>query len=164
MTSKPTSSTHARGLHILGITYGLGSNNRDLIFNPEFLEPGETQSQITNWCEIEHIAYGPGLDAYRHFLDDPGLPFEIQVSERELFVQGDLSRRECEGRGAALVALGFLTPRTQGYFVAGVVGLIIFILVRTYFLLGAGIRAGEYEDLTLMQRCAILAWESDDVA
>lgn len=43
-----------------------------------------------------------------------------------------------------LVALGFLTPRTHGYFVAGVVGLIIFILVRTYFLLGASISAGEH--------------------
>jgi hypothetical protein len=106
MTSKPTPWTHARGLRILGITYGLGSNNRDLIFNPEFLEPGETQSQITNWCEIEHIAYGTDLDAYCHFLDDPGLPFEIQVSEQELFVQGDLSRLEREGRDRRWSLLG----------------------------------------------------------
>jgi hypothetical protein len=90
--SKPTRWPQSRGLRILGITYGIGSNNRDLIFNPEFFEPGEIQSQITNWCEIEYIPYGPDLDAYCHFLDDPDLPFEIQVSERELFVQGDLSR------------------------------------------------------------------------
>jgi hypothetical protein len=94
---KPTSWPKSRGLRILGITYGLGSNNGDLIFNPEFFEPGEIQSQITNWCEIEYIPYGPDLDAYGHFLDDPGLPFEIQVSERELFVQGDLSRLDREG-------------------------------------------------------------------
>jgi hypothetical protein len=90
----------------LGITYGLGSNNRDLIFNPEFFEPGEIQSQITNWCEIEHIPYGLGLDAYGHFLDDPGLPFEIQASGRELFVQGDLSRLDREGRDRRWSLLG----------------------------------------------------------
>ncbi len=97
MMSKPNVWTETRGLRILGVTYGLGSNNRDLIFNPEFFEPGEIQSQITNWCEIEAIPYGPGLDAYCHFLDDPALPFEIQVNERELFVQGDLSRLDHAG-------------------------------------------------------------------
>ncbi len=104
--SKPTSWPESRGLRILGITYGLGSNNRDLIFNPEFFEPGEIQSQITNWCEIEHIPYGPDLDAYCHFLDDPALPFEIQVGERELFVQGDLSRLDREGRDRRWTLLG----------------------------------------------------------
>jgi len=43
-----------------------------------------------------------------------------------------------------LVALGLLTPQRQRYFAAGVVGLIIFIMVRTYFLLGARVTAGEY--------------------
>lgn len=106
MIGKPTSWPESRGLRILGITYGLGSNNRDLIFNPEFFEPGEIQSQITNWCQIEYIPYGPDLDAYSHFLDDPGLPFEIQVGERELFVQGDLSRLDREGRDRRWSLLG----------------------------------------------------------
>jgi hypothetical protein len=106
VTGKPTSWPESRGLLILGITYGLGSNNRDLIFNPEFFEPGEIQSQITNWCEIEYISYGPDLDAYCHFLDDPGLPFEIQVGERELFAQGDLSRLDREGRDRRWSLLG----------------------------------------------------------
>ena len=95
-----------RGLYILGITYGLGSNNRQLIFNPEFFEPGEIQSQITNWCQIEYIPYGLELDAYCHFLDDPGLPFEVRVGERELFVQGDLSRLDREGRDRRWSLLG----------------------------------------------------------
>ncbi|MBC8263599.1 MAG: hypothetical protein H8E47_05685 [Anaerolineales bacterium] len=106
MMSKPNHWPEARGLHILGITYGLGSNNRDLIFNPEFFEPGEIQSQITNWCDIEYIPYGPDLDAYCHFLDDPALPFEIQVSERELFVQGNLSRLDRQGRDRRWSLLG----------------------------------------------------------
>jgi len=95
-----------RGLRILGITYGLASNNRDLVFNPEFFEPGEIQSQITNWCEIDHIPYGPDLDAYCHLLDDPSLAFEIEVGERELSVQGDLSRLDREGRDRRWSLLG----------------------------------------------------------
>jgi len=95
-----------RGLYILGITYGLGSNNRQLIFNPEFFEPGEIQSQITNWCQIEYIPYGLELDAYCHFLDDPSLPFEIRAGEQELFAQGDLSRLDREGRDRRWSLLG----------------------------------------------------------
>lgn len=106
MIGKPTSWPESRGLRILRITYGLGSNNRDLIFNPEFFEPGEIQSQITNWCEIEYMPYGPDLDAYCHFLDDPELPFEVAVSERELFVQGDLSRLDREGHDRRWSLLG----------------------------------------------------------
>ena len=85
-----------RALGVLGITYGLGSNNGDLIQNPEFFEPGEIQSQVTNWSEIETIDYGPDLDVYCCFLDEPDEPFDISVSERELLVQGDLSRLDRE--------------------------------------------------------------------
>jgi hypothetical protein len=43
-----------------------------------------------------------------------------------------------------LTVLGILTPQRQRYFVAGVIGLIFFIMARTYFLLGARVTAGEY--------------------
>jgi hypothetical protein len=43
-----------------------------------------------------------------------------------------------------LTVWGILTPERQRYFVAGVIGLIVFIMVRTYFLLGARVTAGEY--------------------
>jgi hypothetical protein len=106
--TKPTSWPETQGLRILGITYGLGSNNRELVHNPEFLEPGEIQSQITNWYEIEKVAYGPNLDAYYHFWDDPALAFDIVASERELLVQGDLSRLEREGSDRRWSLLGNL--------------------------------------------------------
>lgn len=108
MATEPTAWPYSRGLRILGLTYGLGSNNRDLVFNPEFFEAGETQSQITNWSEIENISYGPELDAYAHFLDDPALPLEIGVSKEEVFVQGDLSRLDREGRDRRWTLLGNL--------------------------------------------------------
>jgi hypothetical protein len=88
---------HARGLRILRISYGLGSNNLELISNAEFFEPGEIQSLITNWCEIEHIPYSSDMDAYAHFLDDPERPFAIDASERMLLVTGDLSCLDREG-------------------------------------------------------------------
>ena len=77
--SRPTDWPETRGIRTLGISYGLGSNNGDLIQGPEFFEPGEIQSQITNWCEIESVPYGPGMDAYCHFLDDAALPFDISA-------------------------------------------------------------------------------------
>ena len=108
MASQPTRWPHTRGLKILGITYGLGSNTEELISNPEYFEPGEIHSQITNWCDIQHIPYGPDMDAYCHFLDDPRLPLEIEISEQELLVLGDLSRLEREGRDRRWSLLGNL--------------------------------------------------------
>jgi hypothetical protein len=95
-----------RAICPLGITYGLGSNNGDLIHNPEFFEPGEIQSQVTNWSDIQQLAYARDLDAYCHFLDEPELPFDISIRERELLVQGDLSRLDREGRDRRWSLLG----------------------------------------------------------
>lgn len=95
-----------RAICILGITYGLGSNNGDLIHNPEFFEPGEIQSQVTNWSDIQQLAYGPNLDAYCHLFDEPELRFDISVHERELLVQGDLSRLDREGHDRRWSLLG----------------------------------------------------------
>jgi hypothetical protein len=95
-----------RAIRMLGISYGLGSNNGGLVHNPEFFEPGEIQSQVTNWSEIETVSYKPGLDAYCHFLDKEDLPFDISVSERELLVQGDLGRLDREGRDRRWSLLG----------------------------------------------------------
>jgi hypothetical protein len=97
---------HTRAVRILGIGYGLASNNAAFLHNPEFWEPGEIQSQITNWSEIEPVPYGPDLEANACFLDDPALPFGIEAGERGLFVQGDLSRLEREGRDKRLFLLG----------------------------------------------------------
>jgi hypothetical protein len=103
---KQTRWPHTRAVRILGIEYGLGSNTDRLIRNSEFWDQGEIHSQITNWCEIEPVPYGPSLDAYAHFLDDPALPFEVEAGERELHVQGDLSRLESEGLDKRWFLLG----------------------------------------------------------
>jgi hypothetical protein len=108
MATEPTAWPYRRGLRMLGLTYGLGSNREDLVLNPEFFEPGEIQSQITNWSDIETLPYGPGLDAYCQFLDEHGSPFKMEVSEQELLVKGDLARLERQGRDRRWSLLGNL--------------------------------------------------------
>jgi hypothetical protein len=95
-----------RGFRILGLTYGLGSNNGALIHNPVHFERGEIYTQITNWETLEPIEYQSGMDSYGHFLDDPDLPFEINFNETALFVQGDLSRLERTGQDKRWALLG----------------------------------------------------------
>ena len=103
---KPTTWPHTRAVRILGLSYGLASNNAALVHNPEYWEAGEIQSQLTNWCEIEAVPYGPDLDAYAHFWDDAAQPFAIEAGESHLSVQGDLSRLEREGRDKRWFLLG----------------------------------------------------------
>jgi hypothetical protein len=95
-----------RGFRILGLTYGLGSNNEALIHNPVHFERGEIYTQITNWEKLEYIDYAPGMDSYGHFLDDPDLPFKIAFDETEIYVQGDLSRLESVGKDKRWALLG----------------------------------------------------------
>lgn len=104
--NKLTSWPETRGFRILGLTYGLASNNGELIHNPVHFEPGEIYTQITNWEKLEYIDYGPGMNAYCHLLDDPDLPFEIIADEKELFIQGDLSRLERDGKDKRWNILG----------------------------------------------------------
>ncbi len=72
---KPSQWPETRGFRILGLTYGLGSNNGALIHNPVHFERGEIYTQITNWETLEPIDYQSGMDSYGHFLDDPEPPF-----------------------------------------------------------------------------------------
>ncbi|MFC2025912.1 hypothetical protein ACFLUC_01825 [Chloroflexota bacterium] len=92
--SNPNGWAHTRGFNILGLNHGVGSNKRDLIFNPVHFERGEIYNQITNWEELEPIDYANGMDSYCHLLDDPNLPSGISLKNTELRIQGDLSRLE----------------------------------------------------------------------
>lgn len=95
---KAESWPEKRGFRMLGLTHGIGSNNGQLIHNPVHFERGEIYTQITNWEKLEAVDYGPQMDSYCHLLDDPELPYEIALDGKELYLQGDLSRLEREGR------------------------------------------------------------------
>lgn len=75
--SNPTRWKHTRGFRILGLNHGLGSNNRDFIYNPVHFEQCEIYNQITNWEELKPVPYDPGIDSFCHLLDYPDLPIDI---------------------------------------------------------------------------------------
>jgi len=85
-----------RGLHVLGIRYGLASNYPHLILNPEFYEPGEIQSQITNFCDFDFVPYTGDMDAYLTFADVPGKVPAVAVGERDVLAVGDWGRLDRE--------------------------------------------------------------------
>jgi hypothetical protein len=97
MMDKRKEWSATRGFRILGLTHGLASNNGGLIHNPVHFERGKIYTQITNWEVLEPIEYGPRMDSYCFFEDDPNSPYKIKKSDHELHIQGDLSRLEREG-------------------------------------------------------------------
>ncbi|MGQ9584542.1 MAG: hypothetical protein ACUVXG_03990 [Anaerolineae bacterium] len=99
-------SYFTRGLHILGLRYGLASNNANLILNPEFYEPGEIQSQITNYCDFDFIPYTGEMDAYLTFVDVPGRHPEVLVRERDVVALGDWGRLDTEKHDRRYTLMG----------------------------------------------------------
>ncbi|MGQ9457023.1 MAG: hypothetical protein ACUVXH_02805 [Anaerolineae bacterium] len=96
LPSESAGTFYTRGLHILGIRYGLASNNPHLILNPEFYEPGEIQSQITNYSEFDFIPYTGDMDAYLTIVDVPGRTPEVHLGERDVLAVGDWGRLDQE--------------------------------------------------------------------
>ena len=97
MNSRAMECSETRGLGMLGLSHGLASNNRALIYNPDFFERGRIYTQLANWEKLERLEYRPGMDSYCFLLDDPTLPYEITYHPRELRIQGNLSQLESDG-------------------------------------------------------------------
>ena len=89
--------TVCRGFNIFGLTHGLRSNNKELIYNPIFFEKGEIYSQVTNWENLTPIECSSEMDSNFLLLDDANLPFDIKLEEEKLYIQGDIGRieRDC---------------------------------------------------------------------
>lgn len=87
---------HTRGIEILGARFGLASNNRDLIYNPEFFEDQIVQSQRTNFYQLHQVPYDEGLDVQVTVIDNKELSPEVTEDERSLVLRGDISRLDRE--------------------------------------------------------------------
>lgn len=87
---------HTRGIEILGARFGLASNNRDLIYNPEFFEDQIVQSQRTNFYRLNDVPYGDNLDALVTVIDRDDLALELSLDERSLILRGDIARLDTE--------------------------------------------------------------------
>jgi hypothetical protein len=92
MVVSETKSWHRRGIEILGARFGLASNNRDLIYNPEFFEDQIVQSQLTNFYRLNETFYDESLDAFITVIDHEDVPLEVCVDDRYLVLCGDISK------------------------------------------------------------------------
>ncbi len=87
---------YTRGIEILGARFGLASNNRDLIYTPEFFEDKIVQSQCTNFYRLNTVPYGESLDALVTVIDSKDLALELTLDERSLILRGDITRLDRE--------------------------------------------------------------------
>lgn len=87
---------HRRAVQVVRARFGLISNNRPLLTNPEFFtEATEIQSLLSDVYEVREVPFR-GLDAFLHLLDMPGAAPSVHVSDREITVVADLTRLDKE--------------------------------------------------------------------
>ncbi|MFC1937505.1 hypothetical protein ACFLWY_02965 [Chloroflexota bacterium] len=88
---------HKRGIQILKAKFGLLSNNRELIYNPEFFEdPNYIQCMRTGIRKVEDIPFSDDLDAYIYVYDVKDVPPTVTVTEREIRVVGNISELDAK--------------------------------------------------------------------
>ncbi len=94
-----------RAVRILKGRFGLISNNRQLISNPEFFESRSViQSLVTNVHAVPEIPYVEPLDARMYILDLPEAQPSVSIGAHEVFAVGDFTRLEqaCSDRRCSL--------------------------------------------------------------
>ncbi|MCY4438275.1 MAG: hypothetical protein OXE05_13205 [Chloroflexi bacterium] len=94
-----------RAVRVLQARFGLVSNNRQLISNPEFFESRTViQSLVTNVHEVPEIPYAEPLDARMFILDVPQASPYVHVGTDEIIAVADFSALEaaCSDRRCSL--------------------------------------------------------------
>ena len=94
-----------RAVRVLRARFGLLSNNRDLISNPEFFQSRSViQSLVTNVHEVPEIPYAEPLDGRMVVLDAPREPPAVRIGADEVFAVADFSALEaaCSDRRCTL--------------------------------------------------------------
>ena len=94
-----------RAVRVLQARFGLVSNNRQLISNPEFFESRTViQSLVTNVHEVPEIPYADPLDARMFILDVPQASPYVHVGADEVIAVADFSALEaaCSDRRCSL--------------------------------------------------------------
>ncbi len=102
---------HTRAIKIIEATFGLVSNSRWLLHNPEFFSEYKMQCLLTDVYRIEDIPFGPNLDAYLYLIDQPNVPPGMKVTDREMWVAGPISEldaRMADRRYSVFGNLGLL--------------------------------------------------------
>jgi hypothetical protein len=86
---------YKRGVQIVRAKFGLVSNKRELIFNPEFFENRELiQCLLTDIYRVDDIPFTEEMDAYIYVYDVDDVPPTVLVTDREVRVVGNISQLE----------------------------------------------------------------------
>lgn len=88
---------YTRAVQIVKAKFGLVSNKRDLIFNPEFFEdPSVIQCLLTDIYRVDEIPFSDDLDAYFYVYDVENVPPTIVVTDKEVRVVGNISQLDAK--------------------------------------------------------------------
>lgn len=83
---------HTRAVSVVEATFGLVSNSRWLLHNPEFFSEYHMQCLLTDVHRVDDIAFGGSLDAYLYLIDLPGVRPAIRVTDSEVWCAGPFSQ------------------------------------------------------------------------
>jgi len=86
-----------RAVQIVKAKFGLISNKKELIFNPEFFENREViQCLLTNIYRVDEIPFSDDLDAYIHVYDVEDVPPTIAITDKEVRVVGNINQLDAQ--------------------------------------------------------------------
>ena len=86
-----------RAVQIVKAKFGLISNKKELIFNPEFFESREDiQCLLTDIYRVDEIPFSEDLDAYSYIYDVDDVPPTITISDKEVRVVGNISQLDAQ--------------------------------------------------------------------
>ncbi|MFQ6121504.1 MAG: hypothetical protein ACE5LA_00360 [Dehalococcoidales bacterium] len=88
---------YKRAVQIVKAKFGLVSNKRDLIFNPEFFENRQLiQCLLTDIYQVNDIPFNKDLDAYVYVYDVDDIPLTVAITDREVRVVGNISQLDAQ--------------------------------------------------------------------
>ena len=88
---------YKRAVQIVRAKFGLVSNKRELIFNPEFFESRKViQCLLTDIYRVDDIPFNEELDAYIYVHDVEGVPPAVTVTNREVRLVGNISQLDAQ--------------------------------------------------------------------
>ena len=84
---------YKRAVQIVRAKFGLVSNKRELIYNPEFFEDRSViQCLLTDIYRVDEIPFSDDLDAYFYVYDVDDVPPTVVITDREVRVVGNISQ------------------------------------------------------------------------
>ena len=88
---------YKRAVQIVRAKFGLVSNKRELIFNPEFFENRKViQCLLTDIYRVDDIPFNEELDANIYVHDVEGVPPAVTVTNREVRLVGNISQLDAQ--------------------------------------------------------------------